>query len=136
MRRSQSSLVRAELTLTATPTAPRVARHWVMQTVAEAGVHGVSNQVIELLTGEVVANAVVHGPADGEIFLSLEMSPDSVRVAVSDECTQRPHVRHPALTDPDGRGMVLVGALASAWGVDRRGPGGKTVWFAVGPDLP
>ena len=105
-----------------------------MKAVAEAGVHGVSNQVIELLTGELVANAVVHGPSDGQIQVHLDVADDAVRVSVSDECTDRPRPRQPELTDGDGRGMVLVGALADAWGVDRRGKGGKTVWFTVGAD--
>lgn len=131
-----ASVPTREITLVAEPTAPRVARHWVMQTIARAGVLGASNQVVELLTGEVVANAVVHGPDRGQIRVRLDLVGDVVQVSVSDECPQRPHVRHPQLTDPDGRGMVLVAALSSAWGVDRRGATGKTVWFSVGPDGP
>jgi anti-sigma regulatory factor (Ser/Thr protein kinase) len=123
-----------ELVLPARPAAARAARHWVMRTVAEAGVHGSSNQVIELLAGEVVANAVVHGPADGEIRVRVDVVADEVRVSVSDESTVRPSVLRPAPTDPSGRGMSLVAALSTAWGVDRRGPDGKTVWFSVVAD--
>ena len=105
-----------------------------MRTVADAGVHGSSNQVIELLAGEVVANAVVHGPVDGEIRVRVVVLGDEVRVFVSDESTARPSVQHALPTDPGGRGMSLVAALSTAWGVEQRGPGGKTVWFSVGPD--
>ncbi|HEX5333654.1 MAG TPA: ATP-binding protein [Cellulomonas sp.] len=124
----------AELVLEARPAAARAARHWVMRTVADAGVHGSSNQVIELLAGEIVANAVVHGPVDGEIRVRVVVLEDEVRVFVSDESTARPSVQHALPTDPGGRGMSLVAALSTAWGVEQRGPGGKTVWFSVGPD--
>jgi serine/threonine-protein kinase RsbW len=133
-RRAEARDGVGELVLAARPAAARAARHWVMRTVADAGVHGSSNQVIELLAGEIVANAVVHGPVDGEIRVRVDVIADEVRVSVSDESTARPSVHRPAPTDPSGRGMSLVAALSTAWGVERRGPGGKTVWFCVGPD--
>ena len=44
-----------------------------MRAVAAEGVVGSSNQVIELLTGELVSNAVVHGPADGQVVVGLRI---------------------------------------------------------------
>jgi serine/threonine-protein kinase RsbW len=39
-------------------------------------------------------------------------------------------LRFPAPTEPSGRGLRIVEALARAWGtVDS--PGGKTVWFTL-----
>lgn len=134
-RRADARGVPAELVLEARPAAARAARHWVMRTVADAGVHGSSNQVIELLAGEIVANAVVHGPVDGEIRVRVVVLEDEVRVSVSDESTARPSVQHALPTDLGGRGMSLVAALSTAWGVEQRGPAGKTVWFSVGPDV-
>jgi serine/threonine-protein kinase RsbW len=133
-RRADSHDAVGEIVLAARPAAARAARHWVMRTVADAGVHGSANQVIELLAGEVVANAVVHGPVDGEIRVRVDVVAAEVRISVSDESTARPSVQNPAPTDPSGRGMSLVAALSTAWGVERRGLDGKTVWFSVAPD--
>jgi anti-sigma regulatory factor (Ser/Thr protein kinase) len=105
-----------------------------MRTIAGAGVHGASNQVIELLAGEVVANAVLHGPADGEIRVEVQVDGEAVRVAVSDESPDRPRVLHPEPTAASGRGMALVETLSSAWGIEHRDAGGKTVWFCVEAD--
>ena len=130
-RRRGWSPVDDELTLRAERLAPRQARHWVMQTVAAEGVVGSSNQVIELLTGELVSNAVVHGPADGQVLVGLRIDGHRVRVSVRDTGGGRPRVRHPEPTAPSGRGLALVEALSSAWGTATHPDGGKTVWFDV-----
>ena len=105
-----------------------------MHRVAAAGVDGSANQVIELLTGEVVANAVVHGPEDGRVRVALRIDHRGVRVAVTDESHVRPQVQHPAPTAVSGRGMALVEALSRTWGVDLHEGAGKTVWFLVDPE--
>ncbi len=120
-----------ELALPAERHAPRQARHWVMRTVAAEGVVGPSNQVIELLTGELVSNAVVHGPVDGQVRVGLRIEGHTVRVSVRDSGGGRPRVRHPEPTAPNGRGLALVEALSSAWGTSTHPDGGKTVWFDV-----
>ena len=74
--------------------APRAARHWVMRAIAGAGVGGASNQVIELLTGELVSNAVVHGPAGEPVRVAVRVDGPVVRVAVSDRGGGTPRVRH------------------------------------------
>ncbi len=105
-----------------------------MRAVATAGVHGAANQVIELLTGEVVANAVLHGPPRGEVRVGIHIHEHAVRVEVSDGSPRRPQVQHPEPTAISGRGMALVEALSQSWGVLELGPRGKTVWFVVGTD--
>ncbi len=131
VRRREALAETGELVLRAERSAPRAARHWIMRAVAAAGVHGASNQVVELLAGELVANAVLHGPSDGEIRVHVRIYQDEVRVEVTDESPARPRVRRPEPTDPNGRGMALVATLSSAWGVERLDDGGKTVWFTV-----
>ena len=42
-----------------------------------------------------------------------------------------PCLRSPEPSDLTGRGLLIVDALASAWGVEYRGTPGKTVWFAI-----
>ena len=123
-----------EVVLTARSSAPRQARHWVMRAVAAAGVGGASNQVIELLAGELVSNAVKHGPAEEPVRVAVRVDGYVVRVAVTDQGGGTPQVRHPEPTAPSGRGMALVEALSTAWGSARLPDGGTTVWFELDTD--
>jgi len=119
-----------ELQLVARPSAATAGRHWVKRTLAEQGVPADASDVIELLTGELLANAVLHGPRSGDIRIRTWRTGQLISVAVSDESARAPVVKSPAPTTPNGRGMMLVDALSSAWGVDDRGAAGKTVWFS------
>jgi serine/threonine-protein kinase RsbW len=120
----------AELSLPPERSSARIARHWVIHTIAAEGVTGSQNQVVELLTAEVVANAVVHGPPDGSIRVRAWTDHQHVYVSVSDDSSTSPVVRHPEPSADSGRGMALVQALATDWGVEI-GPDGKTVWFSM-----
>ena len=111
-------------------TAPRVARRWVMRAAAEAGFGGAANQVAELLTAELVANAVVHGPPAGDVQVRVIVDRDVLRVEVTDGGPGAPVVRHALPSDPSGRGLALVEALSASWGAVRAGEG-KTVWFEL-----
>ena len=122
-----------ELVLAGEPTAPRVARRWVMRAAAEAGIGGSTNQVAELLTAELVANAVVHAPGSGDVSVRVRVDGSVLRVEVTDGGAGRPVLRHASPTAPDGRGLALVDALASAWGAVPAGAG-KTVWFELADD--
>ena len=85
-------------------------------------------ETVELLTSEVVTNAIVHASSAPELAVRLER--DRVWVAVQDVSPAVPRSR---LIDPasaSGRGMVLVQRLAGAWGVQHV-PYGKRVWFEV-----
>ena len=111
-----------------------VGRHWVVRIAADAGVTGMANQVIELLTSELLANAVLHGAAGRAIHLAFHGNDDVARVAVSDSVPARPVVLHPELTAPSGRGMAIVEAMSNRWGVDAQADGGKVVWFEIDLD--
>ncbi len=132
-RRADAAARVDELTIVAERTAPRRARHWVLGVIADAGVGGATNQVVELLTGEIVANALVHGPDGGTVRVRAAVYDDHVRVEADDESPALPRVLHPDVAAPHGRGMAIVEALASAWGVEPH-EGGKTVWFTVTRD--
>ncbi|WP_367222457.1 ATP-binding protein [Streptomyces sp. 16-176A] len=87
----------------------------------------------ELIACELVTNAIRHSGTrtaqePGHCRLTLERpAPDTVRVEVFDSSTARPTKRKPREVETGGRGLVLVEALATSWGVIRRS-GGKTVW--------
>jgi anti-sigma regulatory factor (Ser/Thr protein kinase) len=88
------------------------------------------SRVIELLTSELVANAVVHGGGP-TVTIAAGRDGDHFRVAVTDSSDELPVVRTSAPDVPGGHGMRLVDRLAESWGVDRGPDGGKTVWFRV-----
>ncbi|AXG78687.1 ATP-binding protein [Streptomyces paludis] len=80
---------------------------------------------------ELATNAVRHGvPVGGAFLLKIEFSGERVRVECHDANRRRPRLRHPADDDQGGRGLLLVEAIASRWGVGER-PFGKFVWFEV-----
>ncbi|MCX5530488.1 ATP-binding protein [Streptomyces sp. NBC_00006] len=93
------------------------------------------SEVAELLTSELVTNALVH--TDCEAELTATVGSRSLRVEVRDFVSRRPKPRVPHADDgthgTNGRGLILVQSLADAWGVAALGPGatGKVVWFEL-----
>ncbi len=111
-----------------------VGRHWVVRVAAASGVTGMANQVVELLSSEVLANAVLHGAAERPIRIEFESEDHTVRVSVTDSVPTRPVVLHPEPIAPAGRGMAIVEAMSHRWGVAEHPAGGKTVWFEIDLD--
>lgn len=111
----------------ARPESVRLAR----RTVAEiAGVDGSATNLadIELITSELVTNAVQHGSAP--IQVRAEVVDGVLRVDVHDASPWLPI--EPSAPSPDAerrRGLAIVHALADHYGYDRDPDGGKTVWF-------
>lgn len=86
--------------------------------------------IAELLTSELVTNALVH--TDDDAVLTATVEPDRLRVEVRDFVARRPSPRVPVADDhTNGRGLMLVQSLADAWGVHAHGVG-KAVWFELG----
>ncbi|MER7729094.1 SpoIIE family protein phosphatase [Streptomyces sp. NPDC096323] len=95
---------------------------------------GVASDVVEtaqLLTSELVTNAVLH--ARTEVEVSVRVDGGTVRVGVGDRRPDRPVVAYayPPYAGT-GQGLVLVGLLASRHGVDVV-EDTKTVWFELVP---
>lgn len=87
------------------------------------------DDVVVLLTNELVTNAILH--ADSEIDVVVDVTGGRVRVEVRDRATRAPRRRWSEPTATAGRGLALVEALASDWGVDAIPGEGKAVWFEV-----
>jgi len=80
---------------------------------------------LRLVVSELVSNAV-NATAEGLLVL-LELHRGYARVEVVDGSSELPRIGRPGPTESHGRGLLLVAALASEWGVDARPPG-KAVW--------
>jgi anti-sigma regulatory factor (Ser/Thr protein kinase) len=97
--------------------------------------HGLSEYAedAEVITSELVANAVQHACEDGSktigVTLTAAGSPAAVTVAVSDSCPHGPIGRDALPGGEQGRGLQIVEALSAHWGW-RQEEGGKEV-FAV-----
>ena len=116
-------------------TAVAAARRFVRETLNSWQLSGRDDLVADavLLTSELVTNAIVH--AGTGVTLTCRLNGAAVEVSVLD--------RHPARMIPDppggraeadrpnGRGLLLPGALSSSWGVTYA-PTAKVVWFRLG----
>ncbi|GII82590.1 ATP-binding protein [Sphaerisporangium siamense] len=114
-----------------------LARVYVRGLLMAAGRTGMDD--VELLVGELVANAVAHSASGrrpgGVVSLKVYDDGKSVRVEVIDEGAPGAIPPVPVQVDPlseGGRGLWLVRELSSAWGW-ADGGGGRTVWFEVTP---
>jgi anti-sigma regulatory factor (Ser/Thr protein kinase) len=120
------------LALPGTPESVPVARRRVR---AALGFHelGEFTEDAEVITAELVANAVQHACQDGTkaigVILTHAGTPAAVTVAVSDSSPQVPVRRDTPAGSERGRGLQIVEALSARWGW-RCGGGGKVV-FAV-----
>nr|WP_234438135.1 PAS domain S-box protein [Streptomyces sp. 303MFCol5.2] len=81
-----------------------------------------------LLLSETLTNAVQH--SEGPIGLHLHRTATDLTVEVSDPSPQLPQPRVAVEEAESGRGLMLVRALAAAWGV-RPTDEGKTTWFTL-----
>jgi PAS domain S-box-containing protein len=97
-------------------------------TVLESGGWAHVVDTATLLVSELVTNAVRHGHPP--CALTVTIAHDHVELAVEDGDPTPPVRREPDPTSEDGRGYVLVDALASSWGVRRRARG-KAAWFTL-----
>jgi anti-sigma regulatory factor (Ser/Thr protein kinase) len=108
-------------------------RHW-----AGPGPSGMAEkaEIAELLTSELVTNALVHTDQEAEVTATVR--PDGLRVEVRDYVGRRPGPGTPPADDgTHGRGLFLVESLADSWGVSApagTGAPGKVVWFELTGD--
>ena len=119
---------RGTISLSAHPTSPHSARVFVTGQLEEAGRSDVV-EVASLLVSELVTNAIQHAASDVQVHFELRDA--VVRVEVADASSRAP-LRLVVPEDAErGRGLQLVEALASSWGVDQVPGDGKKVWFEI-----
>ena len=120
-----------ELRLEAVSQSIRRARSWVRNRIQAAGASAETVRTAELLTSELVTNAVKYGPADGRITVTTQEGHGVLGVTVSDDSHCPPVIRDPHPTDVGGRGIRMVDTLANDWGVHMHQGDGKSVWFRL-----
>ena len=93
--------------------------------------HSLDGEVLErlvLVGTELVTNAVLH--ARTALILTLELSPDRIRVSVKDRSSAPAVFRQQLPEALNGRGLAMVSAVSREWGVDPAGVG-KRVWAEI-----
>ena len=86
---------------------------------------------VELLTCELITNAVQHATDAAEVTVAVMHRGPVVHVDVIDDGrTGLPHWREADAQDEDGRGFQLVNEIALRWGFLRE-RGGTCVWFEL-----
>ena len=126
------------LRLRATKHAPRIARRRVVAACDGLGTEAA--EIAELLTSELVTNAVVHPKRGGlgvedTITVLINRSATRVRVEVHarDAHQMPPCALSHEVPDERGGGLQLVSQLASGWGSYVPPRGGQAVWFEITP---
>jgi anti-sigma regulatory factor (Ser/Thr protein kinase) len=129
---ADTEALREAFKLAAHSTSAAEARH---RTLAWLLRHPIGEEAAEsavLIISELVTNAVVHS-GSSVIGCTLRLDSGSLHIEVTDQGTgpAAPVVGDPAADDVSGRGLLLVSALAKAWGVTPAMPSGRTVWATV-----
>jgi anti-sigma regulatory factor (Ser/Thr protein kinase) len=116
-----------EVTLPAASPAAGLARQATRAAVTAWQLGHLADEAV-LLVSELVTNAFQHtGPDASPTVLRLAYGGGWLRIEVHDTCPHRPRPRTPDWPDESGFGLMLVDALAAAWGV-RQTTQGKAVW--------
>jgi anti-sigma regulatory factor (Ser/Thr protein kinase) len=119
---------------TGEPTAPAEARHFARASLTDLvgdAANGTLGEDVELIVSELVTNSVrAHSPT---VLVELTVTGTTLLVSVGDQAAGWPEQRISGIHDTGGRGLPLVSAISSSWGV-RMLESGKTVWAQL--DLP
>lgn len=132
-QREEAEPVRhAVLVLAAAPGSAARARRFT-QDVLRPMRGSLSMDDLLLVVSELVTNAVRYG--EGGPTLTLHARGGCVRVEVSDRGPLLPTGADPS-NEERGRGLHLIDALSTRWGIDAREPG-KAIWaeIALSPRL-
>ncbi|MET9804872.1 ATP-binding protein [Streptomyces sp. NPDC006368] len=107
----------------------RAARRFAAEALDRWGIVERAEEVV-LCVSELATNALVHGVPPGRGYrLCLRRLSEGLRLRVElhDSGDGAVRAQQPDARSESGRGLLLVAALADAWGVGERNPG-KIVW--------
>ncbi len=86
-------------------------------------------EAAELMVSELATNCIRH--VHSRFELVLDRTDTQIRVEVTDFGGGAPELQLAGPEDLGGRGLRIVEMLSDSWGVTRRTPEGKTVWFEL-----
>jgi anti-sigma regulatory factor (Ser/Thr protein kinase) len=109
------------------PESVTAARRFVRRVLRAYGEETI--EVAELLVSELATNSIRHSRTGFELKIEID---GRIRVEVRDTGGGKPKLLHPTPLEPSGRGLGIVEALSSGWGVIDAAQG-KTVWFELAP---
>jgi CheY-like chemotaxis protein len=118
----------AVLDLPRDPGSPRRARQFLANHCARWGCLPILDAA-QLVVSELVTNALAHARSDCRLRLALVDS--ALRVEVTDRGSGSPDPLVATDRDEHGRGLLLVSAVAAAWGVETLPGAGKMVWAQI-----
>jgi hypothetical protein len=126
-------LHQAQARLAPRPASVPMARELVAQACEDWKLPEVCDDA-SLIISELAGNAVQH--AGTEIVVTASKDDTAVHLAVRDGASEYPRLSEPGRprTDERGRGLILVHAIAAAWGAIPA-HGGKVVWATVGASI-
>jgi DNA-binding response OmpR family regulator len=123
---------RAVLDLPETLLAAGEARAAIRELLAKWGFDELIDDA-SLVISELVGNAVEHAPASCVVV--IDRAEGGLRIEVTDQGAGDPSPQSVATDAERGRGLMIVSALATAWGV-QRGPQSKSVWVELSEGEP
>jgi len=126
-----TALAVATLELAPDPESPAAARRFVADLCDEWGLADLVD-VASLITSELVTNVVTH--AQTSCTLTVQRTPVALRISATDTSQDALTLRDTNATSEGGRGLYILAALSSAWGVDAV-DAGKTVWAELAVDV-
>ena len=115
----------ATLELSQSPTSVRAARQFATEVLAQWRLDSLIDDAL-LVVSELATNAVTH--ASSSCRLRLAHRPSTLRIDVLDTGAGTPDPRAATSSDENGRGLLIVDALAAAWGLEQVPGRGKLVW--------
>jgi DNA-binding NarL/FixJ family response regulator len=115
----------ATLELPQALTSVRIARQFISQKLREWRLEPLLDDAL-LVASELATNAITH--ADSKCRLTLSLLPATLRIDVLDAGAGTPEPQPPSWTEEHGRGLHLVAALTTAWGLEDVPGDGKLVW--------
>jgi anti-sigma regulatory factor (Ser/Thr protein kinase) len=125
--------MQASIALNPHPTGAVAARQFVVGALQRAGRQDLTDTAA-LLSSELVTNVVLHARSD--MIVEVDLDDTRLRVSVIDSSDEPARRRETTtLLEEHGRGLQIVDALATSWGVNA-GPRGKAVWFELGSGRP
>jgi CheY-like chemotaxis protein len=102
-----------------------MARRFVAETVAGWDLSSVLDDAL-LVASELATNAVTH--ADSACRIRLSLNDASLRIDVIDTGAGTPEPQPESFTEEHGRGLRMIDAVTSAWGLEVIPGEGKVVW--------